>query len=318
MAEKEKMGGRAVEDSDGKRLAKELKAIADSHVAPPIKIPESIVREDLAPIAIDSGETEIVFQRHGKYERDTNAPDKGSLTPEAQQIEYESAKKFFQAQLETVPPDERLKVRLLVVASDTHYQGDPEAGMRSTETANLVLKAAREVLNGFGLSEDQILNLSTNIKGKGEARPTPILREPKAFDESPEFIEFLKDKYERSTEYGEGSKFWQAFEGDWEKEKREEMGAEGPDEMADRLKKSLSILSRYAKFFHQKHPGSRLIIWATSHYDTISPYVKRELMGIDKDTFLGVDYGAGISIKLDKDNKAETIINNHKYSVPNN
>jgi len=308
----EKIGGRAVENGDQNKLGDELKAIVQDQT----KIPESIVRADLAPRDIETGETEIIFQRHGKYERDENAPNKGSLTPEAQQDEYDSAKKFFQLQLEAIPADERSKVNLLVIASDTQYLGQKDAGKRSTETANLVLKAARDVLNNYGLSEDQILNDTTNVKGNGEARPAPILREPKAFDESPEFIEFLKDKYERNTEYGEGSKFWQAFEGDWEKEKREEMGAEGPDEMADRLQKSFDILARYSKFFHQKHPESRLIVWAASHYDTISPFVKRELMRIDKDKFLGVDYGAGISIKLNRNGSADTIINAKTYKVP--
>lgn len=307
----EKMGGRAVENSDEKNITDELKAIAQDQS----DIPESIVRADLAPREIHAGETEIVFQRHGKYERDETATDKGSLTPEAQQAEYEAAKKFFQQQLDSVPEAERSKVKLLVIASDTHYQGNKDAGQRSTETANLVLKAAREVLVEYGLSEDQILNDTTNIKGGGEARPTPILREPKAFDETPEYIDFLKDKYEKNTEYGESSKFWQAFEGDWEKETRQEMGAEGPDEMADRLKRSLAILSRYAKFFHHNNPDSRLIIWATSHYDTISPFVKRELMGLDKDRFLGVDYGAGITIKLDASGDADTTINNKNYKI---
>ncbi len=316
MAENEKMGGRAVDNSDSKKLSDELKQIAQVQAGQDTKLPESIVRADLVPRELETGETEIVFQRHGKYERDVNAPDKGSLTPESQQAEYESAKQFFKLQLETVPAEERSKVFILVIASDTQYLGDPEAGRRSTETANVVLRAAREVLVEYGLSEDQILNDSTGIKGDGEARPTPILREPKAFDESPEYIKFLKDKYENNTEYGENSKFWQAFEGDWEKEQREEMGAEGPEEMADRLQKSFNILARYAKFFHQKNPDSRLIAWAATHYDTISPYVKRELIGIDKDTFLGVDYGAGITVKLDARGRADTIIDNKTYVVP--
>jgi hypothetical protein len=306
----EKLAGHAVDDSTN-NIEEEI----TNSVSNP-EIPNSIVRADLSPRDLGIGDTEIVFQRHGRYQRDENSPERGSLTAEAQSEEHESALQFFRQQVEAIPEGERGNFYLLVLASDTRYLGDPDAGMRSTETANIVLDAAKEILGEYGLSEDQILNISTNINGNGEARPTPILREPKILDESPEFIEFLKDKYERSTEYGEGSMFWQAFEGDWEKEKREEMGAEGPDEMADRLQKSLDILSRYSKFFHYKHPESRLVIWAASHYDTISPYAKRELMGLDKDTFLGVDYGSGITIKVSPSGEADTIINNKVYKVP--
>lgn len=308
------MGGRSVDDSKENKLAQELKAIVDSQAQPTIKseIPESITRMDLSPREIAQGETEIVFQRHGRYERDENASDSGSLTPESQQAEFDAARVFFQRQIESVPATERSKIQLLVVASDTRYMGKEETGMRSTETANIVISAAREVLQQYGLSEDQILNDTTNIKGDGEARPTPVLREPNAFNESPEYINFLKEKYELP---GQDSQFWAAFEGDWEKETREAMGAEGPDQMADRLQSSLNILARYSKFFHQQHPDSRLIIWAATHYDTISPFVKREVVGADKDTFLGVDYGAGIAIKLNQAGQADTIINGKDYSV---
>jgi len=306
----EKLAGHAVDDT-GDNSEDE---IANSINNP--EVPNSLIRADLSPRELAIGDTEIVFQRHGKYQRDENSPERGSLTEEAQLDERNSALEFFRQQIESIPINERGNFFLLVLASDTHYLGDSDAGMRSTETANLVLDAAKEILSEYGLSENQILNHSTDIKGDGEARPTPILREPKIFDESPDFVDFLKDKYEKSTEYGDGSMFWQAFEGDWENEKRQEMGAEGPDEMADRLQKSLDILSRYSKFFHYKHPESRLVIWATSHYDTISPYAKRELLGLDKDTFLGVDYGSGIAIKVSPSGDGDTIINNTSYKVP--
>ena len=112
-----------------------------------------------------------------------------------------------------------------------------------------------------------------------------------------------------------GKEFWIAFEEDIEKEKRIEMGAEGPDEIADRLKQVVSILSRYARMYHKNNPGRRLVIWAATHYDTISPFVKRGIFGVGKEVPLGVDYGAGISIGIDSAGNLTTRIDGQEHTI---
>jgi len=100
------------------------------------------------------------------------------------------------------------------------------------------------------------------------------------------------------------------------KETREKMGAEGPDEITDRMKLMVDVLTRYSRFYHKKHPDRRLIIWAATHYDTISPYIKRGIFEVGKDIPLGVDYGAGILINLDQDGKGTVKIAGKEYKVP--
>jgi hypothetical protein len=78
----------------------------------------------------------------------------------------------------------------------------------------------------------------------------------------------------------------------------------------------LDVLARYSRFYHKKHPDRRLVIWAVTHYDTISPYVKREILEADKEAMLRVDYGAGISINLDKDGTGKVKIGETEYEVP--
>lgn len=306
-------GGNPAEVSS--KTTQDLKDIVSGKV----EKPSDITREDLQPMYIRPGETEIVLQRHGRYERSSESPNVGSLTPEAQQSEMSEAVSFFRKQLVDIAPQDRDKVDILVVGSDTSYKG---GGKRSTETGNIVLEAARQVLAECGLSEHQIINIRDEniLRGNnGEIRPTPLIREPKLFDGSPkseEFRQYLEEKYGGNTEYGVESKFFIAFEGDWEKEKRLELGVEGPEEMADRMQREVNVLARYSRLYHKANPGRRLILWAATHYDTISPFVKLKVIGQGLEDYLGVDYGAGVAIKLDKSGEGVTKLSGKEYPVP--
>ena len=178
------------------------------------------------------------------------------------------------------------------------------------ETARKVMEAAKEQLGEFGMNEDQVINKAGRLKGEGGPRPTADLREPQMFDNSPEFVNFLKEKYGDM-----GKDFWVAFEDDAEKETREKMGAEGPDEITNRLKHVVAVLNRYSRMYHSKYPNKRLVIWAATHYDTISPFVKREIFDVSKETPLAVDYGAGISIKVNPDGNLTTKVAGKEYNL---
>lgn len=271
-------------------------------------LPRKIEQENIEPKLPEIGGTEIILQRHGKYERSADSQNVGSLTEEGVQNIYDLGKHFFSELFGDASEEERAQIEILVIASDTKYM---DGGQRSMETANEIIKALKEELEKFEMSPSQFLNSSGRFDGDGEARPTSKLREPQMFDNSPEFVEFLKEKYGDLN-----LDFWIAFEEDLEKDTREKMNAEGPDEIADRTNKMVKILARYARMYHKQHPGKRLIIWAATHYDTISPYVKRDIGGVSKEVPLGVDYGAGISINLDKDGKNSVKIAEEEYEAP--
>ena len=271
-------------------------------------LPKKIEKDNIEPIPPEVGGTEIVLQRHGKYERSVDSPNVGSLTEDGAKEIYALGKEFFKKLFDSIPESERKNVDVLVLASDTQYKG---GGHRSMETANQIIRGVREELKRLDLNENQILNTSGNFHDKDGIRPTPELREPQMIDNSPEFLQFLKEKYGDMN-----LDFWIAFEEDKEKEAREKMGAEGPNEIADRLDFMVNVLARYSRFYHKKHPDKRLVIWAATHYDTISPYVKREILKTDKETPLGVDYGAGISINLDKEGRGTVKMAGEEYDVP--
>lgn len=270
--------------------------------------PEKIERDDLKSHPIERGGTEIVLQRHGKYIRDPEDPNTGSLTPEAQQAEKEAAETYFKTLIESIPAEERDTLKIMVVASDTQYRG---GGRRSYETADIVQKVAIDSLAENKIPAENVINISHDLKGDGGPRPMPQIREPQMFDKSPDFVKFLTEKY------GDlGLDFWIAFEEDKEIETRQSMGAEGPDEIADRMAFSVRALARYAENYHRTNPDSRLVVWAATHYDTISPFVKREVFGVGKDKALMVDYGAGIAVDIDPSGKATTEIAGKQYEVP--
>ncbi|MDZ4385528.1 MAG: hypothetical protein U0944_03885, partial [Candidatus Moranbacteria bacterium] len=59
---------------------------------------------------------------------------------------------------------------------------------------------------------------------------------------------------------------------------------------------------------HRANPGRRLIIWTVSHYDSISPFIKKNIAEMDMKSYLPVDQGAGISINIDNQGKATCVI----------
>jgi hypothetical protein len=276
--------------------------------AEPVDFPTKIEKSDIKAHPIKQGETEIVLQRHGAYIRDREDPNVGSLSEESAATEKTAAKSYFEAFLDSVPEGERDRVEVLIVASDTQYF---DGGKRSYETATLAQEAAQEVFESRSLPSANIINTTGRLSGEGGPRPMPKLREPNFLNESPDFLDYMLTKYG-----GVNLDFWIAFEEDRHKETRLAMEAEGPDDIANRTAFTIRVLARYADGFHRANPDSRLVIWGATHYDTISPFVKRDLFGIDKDKQLMVDYGAGISIDIDTTGRATTELGGKQYDVP--
>ena len=255
----------------------------------------AIEKEDIKVPSLSVGESAIVFQRHGKYERDKASERSGSVTADSVEDLTTRDQAFFDELLENEPNPE--DVMVLFVSSDTKYG----QGYRSMETARVAEDTAAEAFRAKGLDPSaQIINLNPDFKTKvfdktGQAiRPDAKIHEPEFLDNQG-YVQFLKDKYSDGTSLT--PKAWAMHEMDADKEIREEFGAEGVHDIVDRTKKSLAIMERYAKIFHANNPGKKLIIWASSHYDTLSPLTK-DATGTDFGDYLPVDYGAGVTIEL--------------------
>ncbi len=261
-----------------------------------------IEKEDIKVPDLNPGESAIVLQRHEKYERDRASETTGSLIPEHAETAKNRYVEYFNELFSQ--DNERADTMVLFVSSDTQYAG---GGHRSMETAQLAQDAAIEVLEAMDIDPSKrIINLSPDFNTKSfdkngqKIRPDKNLVEPDIFN-TPAYVDYLRDKYGAEDGPGNGisQKAWAMHEMDAEADVRTEMGAEGVYDVVDRTKKSLSTYARYAKVFHTHNPDKKLLIWASSHYDTISPLVK-DITETGFDEYLPVDYGGGILIELGK------------------
>jgi hypothetical protein len=264
-------------------------------------------REAIYPEQMFAGETEIVLQRHGKYIRETGNPSAGWLTPQGILQQLDISQTYFSQLLRQVPEDEQDNVHALFVTSDTNYAG---IGQRSYQTTEIAQLAAERIFQRRGLWLPNILNISPDSTSQGNPRIMPALREPQMFEQSPEFVDFLRNKY-GDLSLG----FWKAFEEDTERKTRQRLHAEGPDEIADRMRLALGALVHYSENFHDQTPDSRLIIWAGTHHDTISTFIKREVLRKNKSVPVMTDYCGGAVIKIDQKGKATTRIAGGQYGV---
>ena len=276
-----------------------------------------ITKEDLKAPTLDTDGTAIVFQRHEKYDRRIDSETSGSLTPESAQEAYDTAEEFFTDLFEQ---GNAYDTMILFTSSDTQYNNN---GHRSIETADQAQRAAIDALLAANLNPNEhIINLNPNFKTKrfkttdSTIRPMKSIREPQIFDQSPDYVAHLQEKYGAAEEIegldgemrrvGLTPKAFDAHESDREKEKREELGAEGVYDILDRTKKGINLQERYAEWFHTTNPGKRLVIWSASHYDTISPFVK-DATETPFTEFVPVDYGAGIVISIPPRSKETTV-----------
>lgn len=282
-----------------------------------LSIPK-IEKEDIKVPHLEPGESAIILQRHEKYETDRASEATGSLIPEHAEQARERYKIFFEELLLQESGDSTM---LLFVSSDSQYIGD---GYRSMETAQLAQEAAISVLEKLGIEpSERIVNLNPNFSTSPfepmdlAIRADRNLVQPKMLD-VPEYVEYMRGKYggQEDNGYNLSPKAWGVHEDDGEAEKRTELGAEGVYDILERTKKSISILSRYARVFHLKNKDKRLLIWASTHYDTISPLVK-DATNTDFSDYLPVDYGGGVIINLGN-SEQDPLIEAQGQSVPIN
>lgn len=272
--------------------------------------PHKIEQADIIVPSLMTGESVLVFQRHGKYNRDRNAENAGSLLDESAKEIKDSDEQWFREFLAS--PRARDETYVLFVSSDTQYSGK---GFRSLETGQLAQDAATKVMDDLGMDPDEhIINFNPNFKvarssdTDQDIRPIAGIREPDIFNpDDKAYIEHLQKTHgfaDEVAETGISPKGWAFHEMDAEKTVRETTGAEGQEDLIDRTKTSLALLERYARVWHANNPDKKLVIWATSHYDTINPLVKeidgrlRENDGSLADTYQPVDYGGGIVLKF--------------------
>jgi len=274
---------------------------------------QKVELEDIVTPELHVGETSIVFQRHGVYNRDINAVDAGSISPESAEQMKKHEREFFDKLLQ------QEDVYVFFVSSDTQYGGK---GHRSLETAQVAQDAAVEAMLDADIDpQERIINLNPSFatsrheETDQDIRPLAGIREPQIFNpDDAAYLKHLQENHgyaDEEAKAGLSPKAWAMHEMDAEPEARLKTGAEGQEDLIARTENSLAVLERYARVWHASNPGKRLVIWAASHYDTINPLVKkvdgtlRNDDGSLSDAYQQVDYGGGVVINLPADPESQ-------------
>lgn len=277
---------------------------------------ESIKRSDMKPDAPQPGGTLMMFQRHEAYNK--SGADRGALTDEGRARALQQSHDLMRNILEQIPEAERDSVSVMVLASPTHLgEGQKQ---RAVETAEEVLRGVKQAFQEEGIAEFRPLNDQERF-GKNAGKPivSEKIVEPKIFDETNKAQEpYFLWLNEHTGGKGVGPDLFTAFEADEGevREKRMELGGEGPLEMAERIDAFLSAMKLYSDKFHQANPGRRLILWPVSHYDVISPWVKTRLNKEGLKRFLEVETGSGFSVNITPDKKTSAKVGDERYDIP--
>lgn len=259
---------------------------------------KSIDSTSIKPLA-NVEETQIILQRHCNYNKEY-----GGLVEESknnQEIIVES----FLTLLKNI--DNVENTYFLFTASPAMIASNDF--QRCIATTDIALAKVTEYFNKIGFVNN-VINVNSNLNYQDKVKKTSNLSEPKMFTDDTGYLEFLKN-----LSGGLNQDFWINFEEDIYKEERENMQAEGPDEIVARAERYIEILQRYASYFHLQHPNSRLIIWCGTHYDLISPFVKQDIFNLPKDSYLPVDNCGGISLIIDEKNNIYADVNSESFLV---
>lgn len=274
-----------------------------------------IRQEDIHPEIPEEDGTVLVLQVNARDDRkDPHSPDFGQLVPESAEQAQDQAKNFFHDIYKNLPLEERNKTATLVISSNAELKMPGKTNSphrRAYETGEKVLAGISEAMKEYGVNQDSLLNNSLEMQG----RPLTMekLVDLKMWDESPEFVDFLVNKY------GDTKKLWQAYEGDVHLDERTNMAAEGPVEIAIRTREALTDITQgVVTEYHEKHPGQRLFVWVIGQYDNLAPAINGYVYQADPTKlYTPMEKGGGITIKINKENtEAETTVGGNTFQVP--
>lgn len=258
----------------------------------------NITSTAITPIS-DIFETQIILQRHCNYDKSN-----GNLLTSSIKDQEKTVVEF----LKSLENKNLENIYILFVSSNTINTNSENK--RCVDTTNIAMRLVQSLLESKGISKNHVINLDEDLNYDRQVKQTDKFAEPSMFTDKKGYIDFLKEKNN-----GMNQQFWIDFEEDKYKLEREELNAEGPDEIVARGVHYINIKKRFSNYFHIKKPNSKLIVWCGTHYDLISPLAKQTIFGYLKSDIINVDYCGGISFGIDDANNIIANVNSHYYPV---
>jgi len=275
-------------------------------------------RDIILPLP-DKGETIVILQRNAEdYQGRINQKDLsnetaliGDLLPESITNSYDCAKVTLTDFLDRLSVEDRNQVDFLIIASDPRLgvrNIEHKESLRTINTAKEVLRAVKDIIKKYGLSEEQLIN-STATPDCSVVEISEI-KEEKTFVDYPELMEFVERK---STETGED--WWNIYEKDLYFEERENLRIEGADSIRKRMYQFMSFVGGGTNY-HKSNPNRRLVFWAITHFDTITPYLQGLLKDLNQARKVPpVDFLGGITLHINKTGVSEVFFGEKKSPV---
>ncbi len=251
----------------------------------------------ITPLIVNE-QSQIIFQRHCDYNRKD-----GGLIEDSVIRQQEIVNTF----LNNLNIRDLDNTYFLFISSNTSGEKNFK---RCVETTNIAMNLVKYFFNENNISLSHVINMNDLLNYKNSIHEAKSLSEPQMFIDNTGYLEYLKNKYG-----GINKEFWIDFESDLSKQKREELKAEGPDQIVERANKYIYLLQRYSNYFHQKNPNSKLIIWCGTHYDLISPLIKKDIFNFNKTDIVEVNYCGGFSFILNNENEIIANVNGFDYPV---
>lgn len=224
---------------------------------------------------------------------------------EATEIQYRD---FFDGIFKNLPPEERAKIDVLVIAGNANLRmpgGVDNSHKRSMETAGHILAGVRASMAEYGVKPKQLLNKT----GEPIELTSGRLVDLTMWEKSPEFVQFLYDKY------GDSKELWVAYEEDRHRDVRERMGAEGPNDIADRVGDYMATLDNAIKLYHQNHPGRKVVVILNTQYDSAAPAIKKFISEQPMEDYVQIEKRGGVVLEVGADGSMSTNIQGHEYPV---
>lgn len=291
-------------------------SVSESTEAIPETERVALTKEDLRiPETFEPGDELIVLACNIKDIRAQEDGEIGTLYPEQADAFRSSIEALADSIYEPLSEVERENLDIVVLAGDTTLVTPGDEGLRVSQQRAVL--TGREAIAGISQSMEKYgIDASKHIISDGE-KPVALshLRDVNMLHETDnpnvkQFVDYMINKY------GSGRELWMAFEDDTEKELRDSLGVEGPNEIADRVSQLVNLSAYIADLTKQGDKDKRVVVFAVGHYDNISPWAKKTLLGINPaDGFIPVEKGGGLVIQRKTDGTASTFVGGKEYHL---
>lgn len=240
---------------------------------------------------LSGGLTEVHLQRHDDHVQ-------GHLTPEghehAREVALDKAARYLDANPDT---------HFMIIASDQAFD-DREpgfGGIRAHETAEEVTAAVQKTLAERGLPAEQLFSSNTD-----PVTVNSTLREAGIF--SNDFMKHLREQYPEENP-------WALYYQDTDAEKRQEVGAESPLDLAQRMDYVVKSAEVAGAWFHAI-PGNEdkpLLVWMVGHGGGLDSYL-HHYAGVPLDE-LGFGFSGGFSLHASSEHGVVADVKGKEYPV---